>query len=111
MIIQVRVMHKDNDELKHVADVYAPKNDINHALDYAWRHTQNIEGSWSMGEYVNNNGVNLYNPDYCENVHVIEPLWVDKQGKEWGHRSSMIGDVFVIGETRYEVAPRGFERI
>ena len=36
------------------------------------------------------------NDDYNPWVKTIKPLKVDEDGKEWGHRSSSIGDVYVL---------------
>ena len=87
-----------------VAEVDAPDGyTTNEALEYAWRWTNNVEGSWSRGA---DNGQNA---DFNPAVAVIEPNYVDAAGKEWGRRSSMVGDVFGIGTHSYTVAPAGFD--
>lgn len=77
------------------------------ALEHAWRWTNNVDGSWSAGER------NYSNPDYNPNVKVVEKLYVDNEGKEWGHRSSMVGDHFGIANTSrvYKVAAAGFVQV
>lgn len=76
------------------------------ALEVAYRLTQNLEGSWSMGEYIDGK----LNPDWHPAVEVLQPLEVIK-GQEWGHRSSMIGDVFLVDGREYQVDTFGFKRI
>ena len=80
-----------------VATVHVP-DDIGGtigALDYAWRWTNNIDGSWVGGE--------LDNPDF--NPLVESHVYGD------GCRSSMVGDVFGVGTVSYTVASCGFERV
>ena len=47
--------------------------------------------------------------DGNENVTVVEPLHVDDQGNEWGHRSSAMGDHFLVDGVLYKCAAVGFE--
>jgi hypothetical protein len=51
------------------------------------------------------------NGDYNENVTVMAPLPVDDRGQSWGLRSTSMGDQMLIGNTKYEVAMCGFEKI
>jgi hypothetical protein len=51
------------------------------------------------------------NGDYNENVTVMAPLPVDDRGQEWGLRSTSMGDQMLVGNTKYEVAMCGFEKI
>jgi hypothetical protein len=70
------------------------------ALEYAYRWTQNIEGSWSKPG----------NADSNENVTVRAPLPVHPtSGRIMGLRSSMVGDRFTIGDRTWRVASFGFE--
>lgn len=77
--------------------------DVEIALEEAYEKTQNIDGSWSM----NYEG----NPQDRSGIVLIEPT------REYGHRSSMMGDLFVIMDdniepvAKYEVARCGFELI
>lgn len=76
------------------------------AFEYAYRWTNNIEGSWSRTD-IENNG------DFNKNVEVLEPL-----DGTMGHRSTSTGDLMqVIDDERapealagqtYEVASFGF---
>lgn len=97
---------------EHVANVYPPmQDDINEALEYAFRYTQNLDGSWSMGETVSFDSFNVFdNTDYNENVEVVKPLSI-YNGRECGHRSSSVGDIFIVAGVKYEVASFGFKEI
>jgi hypothetical protein len=77
------------------------------ALEYAWRHTNNINGSWSIGPVYDDL---TPNDDYCEFVEVVAPLFVF-EGRTMGFRSSMVGDRFSIDDRVYEVASLGFNRV
>ena len=93
----------------HVATVDAPAHlELWQALEYAWRWTNNVEGSWSIKERLLDG---RDNGDFNEHVEVIAPLHVDENGKRWGHRSSMMGDIFVADGKRYVVATFGFEEV
>ena len=93
----ISVYHRafeDVAEIKKVAEVSVNKNaDLESNVDFAWRVTQNIEGSWSKGQYFSNGEVN---EDYSPYIKVVAPLEIGSDGKEWGHRSSSIGDVYVL---------------
>lgn len=89
----------------HMADIKADTNDVNSALEWAFRRTQNIEGSWSQGMYFDDGEKNL---DYHPDVIVMEEIETIN-GKKYGHRSSMMGDIFVIDGKRYEVDFIGFK--
>jgi hypothetical protein len=67
------------------------------ALNLAWRHTNNVIDSWSRpgGE------------DAHESLELLEPLYIH-DGREYGHRSSMVGDVFIVDGRRYTVDTFGF---
>ena len=86
----------------HTASVDTPPEYQSHEdmLEYAWRWTNNIEGSWSRPG----------NPDYNPKVTVHAPLPVH-DGKVYGHRSSMMGDLFKIGDRSYIVAMMGFREV
>jgi hypothetical protein len=78
------------------AIVDAPTTNVMEALEYAFRWTQNIEGSWS----------NKIGSDANDNVAVCH-----YHNSGMGVRSSMVGDEFAIedGDT-YVCAPFGFEK-
>ena len=78
-------------------------------LEMAYKGTQNLDGSWSMGETLKQFGETIKNEDYNPNVEVMKPLVV-QDGRQWGHRSSMVGDVFMFRGTFFEVDHLGFKK-
>ena len=70
---------------------------LNH-LEHAFRWTQNTEGSWSMKIGVDAN----------DNVTNLAPFYVDADGKEWGHRSTMVGDLMLVDGQVWAVDGTGF---
>ena len=70
--------------------------DISEALEYAWRYTNNVMGSWSLkiGEDAN------------DDVEVLV-----QRGDGMGLRSSMMGDRFVADGVEYKVAMAGFKQV
>ena len=108
----VRVHHTAHNELtgnpeghEHVANVFiagTPIN-INEALEYAYRWTQNLGGSWSMEPNDN--------PDYNPAVEVMKPLSTWSDGRLMGHRSSMMYDRMIVDGTTYEVSAFGFRKM
>lgn len=112
----VQVLHTVHNELtgnpeghEHVANVFisgSPIN-INDALEYAYRWTQNIEGSWSREPVVEG----YDNPDYNPAVEVVKPLRAWTDGKVMGHRSSMMYDRMVVDGATYEVSAFGFREM
>lgn len=90
-----------------VAEVEAPEGQGGHdALEYAYRWTNNIAGSWSLGKTHYDDGSE--NGDYNPNVKVLLPNPV-YNGRVFGQRSSMVGDVFAVGNQTFVVAAFGFE--
>jgi len=81
----------------HTATVTTPLTGPD-ALEFAFMATQNLEGSWSKPG----------NPDWRDSTTVVAPLRVHN-GHIYGHRSSMMGDRFVLDGTPYEVASFGFK--
>jgi hypothetical protein len=80
---------------------------INDALELAWRHTNNVMDSWSRPG----------GQDAHPSLELLQPLCIH-EGREYGHRSSMIGDIFEVTDIEgsdhvqsYSVAMCGFERI
>ena len=71
-------------------------NDVNEALEYAWRYTNNVMGSWSLkiGEDAN------------DDVEVLV-----KREDGMGLRSSMMGDRFEVDCVDYRVAMAGFKKV
>ena len=71
-------------------------NDVEEALEYAWRYTNNVMGSWSLkiGEDAN------------DDVEVLV-----KREDGYGLRSSMMGDRFEVDGVDYRVAMAGFKKV
>lgn len=91
----------------HMANIYVNGLSITDVLERAWRLTQNIDGSWSVGPNYEDGQINM---DYNPAIKVIEPLQVI-DGKTYGHRSSMVGDIFEINDQKYEVDVTGFKEL
>ena len=101
--MKVTVFHKDfeTNAFVRVAVVDAPMNDVNEALEYAYRYTNNVDGSWSL----------KIGSDANDNVEVVGELPV-VDGKTYGLRSSMMFDRFYVqGDDAYEVAMMGFDKL
>lgn len=104
--MEVKVYHHNfkndpNLEYLHVANVVVEdKNKIPEALEYAWRYTNNIDGSWSL----------KLGFDASPNVEVVGSLPII-DGKAFGIRSSMVGDIFVVDDDQYIVDFMGFEKL
>jgi hypothetical protein len=99
---QIAVIHTAfEDTPRTVALVDAPEGSVTEQLEYAYRWTQNIMDSWSMKGAADGN----------DRVTLMQPLHVDESGKEWGHRSTSMGDQMLLGTTKYKVAAVGFEEI
>ena len=98
--MQITVYHRTAENTyDRVAVVEAPMNDEMAALEYAYRYTNNVDGSWSK----------KIGADANDNVTVVAPLHVH-EGRTYGLRSSMIGDRFYVkGGEAYSVAMMGFE--
>ncbi len=109
----VKVIHFDatTSAMDTVALVNVPKHQLGFteaeldACEYAFARTQNIFGSWSMGPTFEDG---TSNEDFSENVEVIQPL-ATFNGKAYGHRSSMVGDLFVVNGNIYMCKGCGFE--
>lgn len=80
------------------------------ALEYAYRRTQNIEGSWSKGPVIEWEGQEHDNGDYSEDITVMAPLH-KKDGKEYGLRSTSVGDHILFGTVKYRVDSFGFSEL
>ena len=103
--MQVKVIHAAFEDVDTpVALVDIPddiRSNVDTALEYAYRWTQNIMDSWSL------KGDN----DGNENVQVITELPVSKSGRLMGLRSTSVGDRMLIGHVMYRVSPMGFEKV
>lgn len=110
--MKVSVIHRAFEESSRlVAFVEAPDNMSRmDALEYAYRRTNNIMGSWSREETFFFNGEKVINEDYSDDVIVMADLPVNKRtGEVMGLRSTSMGDRMIIGNTVYRVAMCGFE--
>ena len=105
--MQVAVIHTAfEDTPRTVAFVDVDDNmKVNEALEYAYRWTNNVMGSWSIKKETFDDGET--NGDYNENVTVMAPLHEGGMGL----RSTSMGDQMLLGTTKYEVAMCGFEEI
>ena len=94
---------EEGESPRAVAKVTTSGLDLFQATEYAYRYTNNLDGSWSMklGEDAN------------DDVEVIAPL-ISHNGNTYGLRSTSVGDVMLVddgeGFTDYfKVAGFGFE--
>lgn len=111
--MKVKVIHFDIEtkEFVPIALVNVPSYQMGFhagdtdALEYAFTVTQNIFGSWSKGPQFEDGEIN---EDFSENVEVLAPL-PTYLGRTLGHRSSMVGDLFVVNGNVYICKGIGFE--
>lgn len=108
----IKVFHKNREPgetgFTHVADVNVEHlNELNAQLDYAYRWTNNIGGSWSRPMTFEDG---MPNDDFNPHVKRLVPLHVYGE-RVYGLRSSMIGDVFERDGQKYVVATFGFEPV
>ena len=110
---QVSVIHTAfEDAPQTVAFVVVPEfPSVIETLEYCYRWTNNLAGSWSKGEILTgDNGETVNNGDYNKNVTVMADLPV-YDGKTYGMRSTSVDDQMVIGNQKYVVAGCGFKTI
>lgn len=82
--------------------------DVNEALEYAYRWTNNVSGSWSVkltGMKLSD-GTEFENGDYNEDVEVLVPL-----RKGMGLRSTSMFDRMVVNGKTYKVGEYGFKEV
>ena len=105
--MQVAVIHKAfEDTPRTVAFVdVADDMTVEEALEYAYRWTNNVMGSWRRKEQTFDNGE--ANGDYNPTVKVMATL--NEGGM--GLRSTSMGDQMLVGTTLYAVAMMGFEAV
>ena len=97
----VKVFHcAFGDANVHVATVNSDYSDIDDALDYSYRWTQNFGGSWSIKDG---------NGDNNDLVTVEVPLH-NLEGRTYGLRSTSVGDEMEADGVRYVVASFRFEK-
>ena len=108
--MQVSVIHTAfEDSPRTVAFVEVGERTGTEALEYAYRWTNNVEGSWSLGVREFEDGES--NGDYNPAVTVVGPMHVDENGKTWGLRSTSVGDHMLMGTDKYVVASMGFDKL
>ena len=90
----------------------SPVTTESEALDYAYRWTNNLEGSWSkkMAWLYDSSNKMVDNGDFNVDVEVVAPL-PKVDGKVFGLRSSMMGDKFVVNGKEFAVATFGFDEV
>lgn len=83
-------------------------DDVNEALEYAYRYTNNVMGSWSIKEteFTLRDGSTMENGDYNDDVTVLY-----NRPDGMGQRSSMMGDRFVVDGVVYKCAAFGFKAL
>ena len=79
-------------------------------LESAYHMTQNLNGSWSKTRLMFVSDRLVKNPDFHPEVQVMAPLHV-RNGREYGLRSSMMGDIMVKDGKKYRVAMVGFKEV
>lgn len=93
---------QQNGNFHHVASIEVdPKMSDMEALEYAFRWTNNVEGSWSRPNLPNNSDANPA-------VRVIAKL-PKVNGEVRGLRSSMMGDIFMVNDNIYLCAAIGWK--
>jgi len=105
--MQVAVIHTAFEDTPNtVAFVDVPDGTSDEeAMNYAYRWTNNVMGSWSRKEKFFNNGE--ANGDYNDAVTVMAPLHENGMGL----RSTSMGDYMLVGNKKYKVAMFGFEAV
>jgi len=109
----VAVIHSAfEDAPRVVAFVEVGERTGEEALEYAYRRTNNIGGSWSRPATFDFNGETVDNPDYSEDVTVMAELPVsERTGETMGLRSTSMFDQMLMNGVKYRVAFAGFEEI
>ena len=100
--MKVSVIHAAFGDTPHVvAFVDVPDGtDDTKAMDYAYRWTNNVMGSWSRSDLEDNG-------DFNPAVTRVAPLHEDGMGL----RSTSMGDQMLVGNKKYVVAMMGFETL
>ena len=99
--MKVTVVHTAfEDAPRIVAEVNAPQSKVEEALEYAYRWTNNVMGSWSRDDLEDNG-------DYNPNVTRVAPLHKDGMGL----RSTSMGDMMHVNGRSFEVAMMGFKEL
>ena len=108
--MKITVVHKAfEDTPQVVAEVEAPHSVVEEALEYAYRWTNNVMGSWSIKKQNFEDGEP--NGDFNPNVKVVADLHVDESGEAWGLRSTSVRDMMHVDWRSFEVAGFGFTEL
>ena len=108
--MKITVVHKAfEDTPQVVAEVEAPHSVVEEALEYAYRWTNNVMGSWSIKKQNFEDGEP--NGDFNPNVKIVADLHVDESGKAWGLRSTSVRDMMHVDGRSFEVAGFGFTEL
>ena len=103
--MQAAVIHSAfEDSPRTVAFVNIPSDITNTTLqlEYAYKWTNNIEGSWSL----------KLGGDANDNVTVVGEFPISKRsGEKMGLRSTSMNDQILLGNKKYKVSMIGFEEI
>ena len=104
--MKITVVHKAfEDTPQIVAEVEAPHAVVEEALEYAYRWTNNVMGSWSIKKKNFEDGEP--NGDLNDNVVVKAPLHEGGMGL----RSTSVGDMMHVDGRSFEVAGFGFTEL
>ena len=104
--MKVTVVHTAfEDAPQIVAEVNAPHAKVEEAIEYAYRLTNTLMGSWSRKEELFDNG--HANGDLNDNVVVKAPLHEGGMGL----RSTSVGDMMHVDGRSFEVARMGFQEL
>ena len=104
--MKITVVHKAfEDTPQVVAEVEAPHAVVEEALEYAYRWTNNVMGSWSRKQEIFEDG--SANGDLNDNVIVKAPLHEGGMGL----RSTSVGDMMHVDGRSFEVAGLGFTEL
>jgi hypothetical protein len=83
--------------------------DVDAALEYAYRYTNNVSGSWSikLRDMTLRDGTMFENGDYNDDVTVLVPLHANGMGL----RSTSMFDRMVVNGKTYKVDMMGFKEV
>ena len=93
------------DDTQIEAEVNSPHAKVEEALEYAYRWTNNVMGSWSRKQEMFEDG--SANGDLNDNVVVKAPLHEGGMGL----RSTCVGDMMHVDGRSFEVARLGFQEL
>ena len=104
--MKVTVVHTAfEDAPQIVAEVNSPHAKVEEALEYAYRWTNNVMGSWSRKQEMFEDG--SANGDLNDNVVVKAPLHEGGMGL----RSTSVGDMMHVDGRSFEVSRLGFQEL